>query len=140
MSEDRLRKGAKVLGDFWASGKRCVTGWMAHCECEKPTDFCKAKALWCRLAAEAKRPVDPDSVFGIIEAFTLDEITDSGLTVLTQFPAGVLEVGKKGSIQWSTLKQYLDTPRDLDSVILVLSKFPGSSVVQEEATDGRGKA
>jgi hypothetical protein len=141
MSEDRLFKGAQYIGGLWAKGQRCESaGWMAGCSCDHPTEFCKAKALWVRLAGEVKREVDAQSPFGIIEAMSIAEIEAAGVTIMVQFPAGILDVGKKGAMQWSTLRSYMDKPRDLDSVILVLTKFSGSTVVQEADNAGKGAA
>src|SRR5215467_4686392 len=67
-TEVRLQKGATALGNTWRAGHRCATGWSIAicdlasddasekavekwaCQCEPRTEFCKAKALWFRLA------------------------------------------------------------------------------------------
>ena len=75
----RLRLGAKVLGDFWRKGYRCVSGWATSCadEPEARTHFCKAKAQWADLASSIGRCLDEESKYGVVEAMRASEFEAS---------------------------------------------------------------
>lgn len=59
--KERLKRGAKLLGEYWRGNERCEEGWgltyspdndsgVMDCFCEPKKKFCEARVKWCRLA------------------------------------------------------------------------------------------
>src|ERR1700730_9203083 len=51
---ERLKKGAAVLGQLWATPEyRCPDGWTIDpCKCQPLKKFCQARNLWVALALD----------------------------------------------------------------------------------------
>jgi hypothetical protein len=123
-----LIAGAKMLGTLWKEGVRCPSNWAA-CSCPEPTKFCRAKALWVRLAKDGVRDIPP-SPFGIVEAMTDEELREADLTVIFEIPGiGKAVVGgSKGQISFEKLLELASDREGLRRVLTTLTAFPGSKV------------
>lgn len=140
--EDRLVKGAAVLGRFWREGKRCARDWSDGCSCEVPSEFCKAKAKWLELlmarieeqraAGDELRAIPLDSKFGLVECMTSAELSASGLTVELEGEVGRFKVGPKGDIEWKDFCK--SDGKVLSTVLKVLRSFPGAKLISEEVS------
>lgn len=103
----RLRKGAGVLGRLWKEGVRCQTGsgW-GKCLCKPQTDFCEAKSRWVALLKElhdGELPI-PEDDFYVLEAMTVSQIRETGLTIQVAGPIGrpPIRIGPTGT-SWRTI-------------------------------------
>lgn len=149
--EDRLRKGAEMLGKLFRAGHRCATGWSVKigdfpdnvdpmkaleswtCQCEKKSDFCKAKCQWFKLAMlEVRDPIEDEC--GIPFMMTSEEWDLTKLTMTVPLKdMGDVQIGPVGIVTMTDLWKAMGAPEGLKSTLRVLQKFPGSRVqgVQE---------
>ncbi len=153
--EDRLKKGAVALGEYWRAGDRCMTGWGVTptaiaagddpekaverwaCSCEKKSRFCKAKALWFKLALMELRE-ECDGEYAIPFMMNSVEWDLTGLTLKYPInqpnPGGkVIGIGQKGLLTMSSLKNLMKAPETLVSAVQLMQAFPGAKIdsVQE---------
>jgi len=124
--EERLRKGASILGDCWRAGDRCAFGWSIRmtpmlddedsekaverwaCQCETKTKFCKTKAFWLKLALQELRLPD-EGPYGVALAMTAAEWDLTGLMMRVEIPeVGPVTIGPKGM---TTMAGLLDVSR-----------------------------
>jgi hypothetical protein len=157
--ELRLKKGAMLIGNFWRAGQRCAMGWSVKvgdfpdgvdpykameswaCQCEKKTDFCKAKSHWFKLAMMELRDVIEDE-YSIPFMMTAEEWDLTKLTMTIPLKdMGNVQIGPAGIVIMTDLWKAMEAPEGLKSTLRVLQKFPGSRVqgVQEPdavETDG----
>jgi hypothetical protein len=135
--DERLQNGARVLGDLWRSGERCARGWSVWCECSPRGKFCRAKLLWIELATGAGREIDDESEYAVIEAMKASEFDATGLVAVVEHPAsGRLRVGPGGGIR--SMRDLALVASKVDeagrgTIARVLSTFPGSTVITEDA-------
>lgn len=122
--KDRLRKGAKMLGNLWRSGDRCQNGWMPACNCTESKQFCTVKRQWTALAEKVGRVAEPDRM--IFEAMTAGELYETGLTI--KLDNGV-ELGPKG-IPLPEAAGFIAEPDSVPAVLKVLARFPGAKVAR----------
>lgn len=144
--EERLRKGATALGNTWRAGQRCGTGWGVTisdfpdgetsekaverwaCQCTPRTDFCKAKALWFRLAMIELRDL-VEGEYGVPMMMTATEWDLTKLTMKVEYEKlGQVVIGPGGTLTMSDLKKHMKAPQDLQATLLVLKTFPGARV------------
>ena len=148
--EDRLKKGATALGQYWRAGDRCATGWGVNlsafvdgedsekaverwaCSCEKKSRFCKAKALWFRLALMELRE-ECEGEFGIALMMNATEWDLTGLTL--KYPIGqpapggkVIGIGQKGLLTMASLLNLMKVPETLVSTVQLMQAFPGAKI------------
>lgn len=144
----RLLKGAKVLGDFWRSGKRCPEGWeisdikqvqdasgkevLRHrdCACTVKTDFCVARVHWINLALDAGRdPVDGENALTIW--MTGSEWDATGLVKGIHIAeVGIVKVGTGPGAQ-IPMKEFVkicSVPETMASMLKLFKVFPGSKI------------
>jgi hypothetical protein len=124
--EERLKKGAGILGEYWRAGERCAFGWgirMAPlgededsekaierwaCQCETKTRFCKTKVHWVKLALMELR-LPEEGPYGIPLLMTASEWDLTGLTMKVEIPdVGPLTIGPKAM---TTMAGLLDVSR-----------------------------
>jgi len=125
MNEDRLRAGARILGELWESGARCERGWMPTCACRHPSKFCVAKQQWTALALQSGRKVKPDEY--LVEAMTGSELDETKLTIVLE---NGLRIGPAGMIPTREASKMVGDPDAVPAVLQVLKSFPGARVVQ----------
>ncbi len=148
--EDRLKKGAVALGEYWRAGDRCMTGWGVTptaiaagedaekaverwaCSCEKKSRFCKAKALWFKLALMELRE-ECDGEYAIALMMTATEWDLTGLTlkypIKQPAPDGkVIGIGQKCRITMSTMRNLMKASETLPSVVGLIEAFPGATI------------
>lgn len=142
MSAERLRAGAKLLGELWDGGTRCGEGWVVRpggCGCTTKTKFCKAKAQWMALATEEGRAI-PRGEFTVLEVMKGSEWDATGRTVAFDIPGeGVVKAGPKGRLPRAEMVKM--TPETLSSMLKLVNVFPGSTFAGEipgEGDDGPG--
>lgn len=155
--EERLKKGAVALGEYWRAGDRCATGWGVNplaivdgedsekaierwaCSCEKKSRFCKAKALWFRLALMELRE-ECAGEFGIALMMASYEWDLTGLTLKYPInqpaPGGkVIGIGQKGLLTMGSLLNLMKVPETFVSTVQLMQAFPGAKIdsIQEPA-------
>jgi hypothetical protein len=146
--KERLLKGAKVLGDLWYRGVRCVDGWMILCEdmnpakqalcnCDQKTKFCSARDHWVKLAHQSGRRIE-QTEFGLLETMTGAEWEASGRLVTFDLgEQGIVPVGPVGhpKAKINIRSMVKMDPETIGPMLTVLATFPGSEVesVQDPA-------
>jgi hypothetical protein len=131
--EERLKNGARLLGQLFRSGQRCAGGWALSC-CSAPvkTTFCRAKYQWHMLANSADRSCG-SGPWAIVEAMTPAEFDASGLTLTAEISEiGTVKVGPKGQMSMADLLTLAIDPQSARGTFKVLQGFPGSKVVKIE--------
>jgi len=127
----RLYKGAEILGKFYRAGKRCMNGWAGICldPDEAKSGFCRAKLQWLALAAgESDRDLSGvESEFGLVEAMKLSELDASGLTITLDTG---LKIGPTGSLSPADAGVLAMDPSTAKSIVKILETFPKSRVTQ----------
>lgn len=137
--QERLVKGAAVLGRLWREGNRCEMTWAQVCTCAAKSVFCTAKEQWVALFDQLmdERKLNPGiseereigaGIFGIVEAMTSAELSASGLTLTLEVDGiGKVKVGPKGDTPWEDFVKC--NGEVLKTVMEVLKHFPGARVV-----------
>lgn len=151
--EQRMRKGAAMLGELWRAGDRCARGWDLQvaaipeeanaeeavaswaCQCPVRNRFCKAKIHWLKLAlTELREPID--GAYGLSSMMNAAEWDLTGLTRKMEFPGvGVITIGSNGVMSAADLDKLREAPETLDSVVKLLKAFPKAKIaaVQQPA-------
>jgi hypothetical protein len=131
--EERLKNGAKILGQLFRSGQRCEEGWACGCS-RKISKLCIAKGQWLALAVQAGRPLpDQDGPYALIETMTPAEFDASGLTLTAEIhEIGTVKIGPKGQMSMADLLTLAVDPASAKGTFKVLQGFPGSRVVKIE--------
>lgn len=129
---ERLKNGAKKLGEFWKNEKeRCPSGWsLEPCVCQPMKKFCQARVLWLTLAVETGRDLE-DGPFGLACALTASEWDATKLALKVSHPdAGEFKVGASNDCAMSMvdMAKLMDMPQVLGSTLRVLRVFPRSSI------------
>lgn len=130
---ERLKAGAKILGDLWRDpSQRCDAGWsLDACTCEFPKKFCKARVHWLTLAVEAGRELHEDA-YGLALAMLASEWDATGLTMKIEHPTlGPILIGSSTSSVTGMvdMARMADAPEVLESTLRVLKAFPKAKVV-----------
>lgn len=122
----RLLRGASVLGRLHAKEEAGKCGWAVECACGEPAPWCKAKALWVKLAVEDGRKVEGE----LWQTFTKEELAEAKLTVTLDIPGlGHVKVGPKGDLPWDAVDKVGGEAETLRAVLMILRNFPGSKVL-----------
>jgi hypothetical protein len=122
----RLGKGAGILGELYREGQRCLSGWSRICPCPEPTGFCLAKKKWIGLVEEyyGGMPFGLSGYepFYVIEAMTVSQFRQSGLTATVEVPCGIVKdtsLGMRTTIRvgvhgttWKTIVDLSDLQDD----------------------------
>jgi hypothetical protein len=144
-SNERLKKGAFILGDLWRKNIRCSEEWSVlvleedittavDCFCEPKNAFCKAKKQWLTLAWTEELRLPVSGPFGVLETMKGSEWDATGLSVSFDFPGvGVHSIGPKGVMKREDIVKLFDAPDTLGSIVKLMKSFPGMKV--EEVTD-----
>jgi hypothetical protein len=135
---ERLLRGAAHMGRLWLKKIKAECGWAFACPCMidgTMTEWCKAKALWFKLAVEDRRVTGEtaDGPFALIELMTVDEVVATKLTVTFDLPGlGEIMLGPKGQMLWETFFSLVkdQNGKSLETVFAVLKNFPGAKVVK----------
>lgn len=158
---ERLRDGAKTIGNLWRAGERCRTaGWAVKgladaescedqfdpdelCKCgAKATRFCKAKVQWMLLAMAEPRDIVVGE-YGFALTMSGSEWDLSGLLLGWDVPeVGVLKIGVKGALSMKELKGLMAEPLGARTTLRLIKAFPGAKVEfekEEEAPTGTEK-
>lgn len=122
---DRLLKGALMLGALWHSGKQCQDGWYPRCSCPEKTQFCLVKVQWVALAQKDGRGVDGERM--IVEAMTAKEFSESGMTITLD---NGVKIGPAGELAVDEAARLVAAPEAIPAVLKVLKSFPGAKVVR----------
>jgi hypothetical protein len=139
--EERLREGAKILGQLWRKNVRCESGWRVQsdrgypdCPCKAPGAFCRAKIQWAILALGAGRVLE-EGPFGLLATMTVSEIDLSGVSIIADVSgmAG-FKIGRGGNARATDLIELARDPESAVSVLSLLKAFPGSRM---EISTGR---
>lgn len=91
MIQERLVKGAGILGSLWREGNRCGAGWSGICACVTVKTFCLGKKKWLGLLKELHGGTYPNDLSGA-EGFLVLECMDeamfkaTGLKILKALP------------------------------------------------------
>src|ERR1043166_5982001 len=142
--EERLRKGAAILGECWRAGDRCALGWGIKmgpiaededsdkaverwaCQCETKTKVCKMKGHWIKLALHDLRLPD-EGPFGIPLAMTAAEWDLTGLTMKVEIPdVGPLTIGPKAMTTMTGLLDVSRNPAILKTMYPFWKTMPGA--------------
>lgn len=88
---ERLRNGARIMGELWRAGQRCTASWSAsgECLCQKKSTFCKARRQWIDLmiSEDGENPAraiegdEEDHPFAMFEAMLASELDATCLTI-----------------------------------------------------------
>jgi hypothetical protein len=127
--EERLMKGARIIGELWRLKERCPKGFAPEeCACEKKTRFCKAKAQWLGLAfADARESVEGEYDLALMMKGL--EWDATGLTLKWDLEGvGLIHVGSKGNLKMADLLALMENPESARSVLGLMKSFPGSQV------------
>jgi hypothetical protein len=155
----RLFEGAKIVGDLWRKGERCLTaGWAVKgfegaescedqfdadelCKCGvKATRFCKAKVQWMVLAMAEPRDIVTGE-FGFALTMKRSEWDASGLTLTWNVPEiGALKIGVKGALTMKELQGLMDEPLAARATLQLIRAFPGAKVEFEKGDEAPVKA
>lgn len=137
---DRLKNGAKKLGELWKNpAERCAAGWaFDSCACQPEKKFCRAKTLWLTIALEAGRELE-DGPFGLVLAMTAAEWDGTGLLLKMLHPEiGEVLVGSgpRRMTMMQDLLSLMSSPDSLKDIMMVMKTFENSRVigVEESAT------
>lgn len=144
--EERLRKGAVMLGKFWTAGQRCAMGWSVKetdfpegedvfkvierwaCQCPQKTDFCKAKSHWFKLAMSDLR-FHLEDEYGVALMMTAEEWDLTALTMKVDMGEhGVVSIGSKGVMSMGDLNKLRKAPDTLGSMLRVMKTFKGMRI------------
>lgn len=129
---ERLKNGARKLGEFWKKEEeRCPSGWSLEvCSCQPMKKFCQARVLWLTLAVEAGRDLQEEP-FGLALAMMASEFDATGLGLKIEHPQiGEFLAGTKPGcvITLKDLAKLMDSPEVLSSALRVMKFFPRSSI------------
>jgi hypothetical protein len=127
--EERLMKGARIIGELWRLKERCPKGFAAEeCVCEKKTRFCKAKSQWLDLALiDAREPIEGEYDLALMMKGL--EWDATGLTLKWDLEGvGLINVGTKGNLKMADLIALMENPESARSVLGLMKSFPGSQV------------
>jgi len=131
---ERLLRGAAHMGKLWlAKAVKAECGWALDCRCPEPSSWCKAKALWLRLAVEDERVTSEtiDGPFALVALMSAEEIVATKLTVTFDLPdLGKIMLGPKGQMTWETFFGLARDGKSFETVLAVLKGFPGAKVVK----------
>lgn len=122
---DRLLKGARMLGALWHSGKQCQDGWYPRCSCVEKSQFCLVKLQWTALARTDGRTVEDERM--IVEAMTAQELLESGMTITLD---NGIRIGPAGELTVDEAARMVATPDAIPAILKVLKSFPGARVVR----------
>ncbi len=104
---ERLRNGARIMGELWRAGARCTAAWSAtgSCQCKKRSKFCVAREQWINLmvAEDLGNPAraiedggDPkDHPFALFENMLAAELEASCFTITLD---NGVKIGPAGSV------------------------------------------
>lgn len=133
---ERLLRGAAHMGRLWLAKKEAAAcGWTLGCTCTAPSAWCKAKALWLRLAIEDERVTSEteEGPFALLALMSVEELVATRLTVTFDLPdLGKIMLGPKGQIPWETFFALVKDRdgKSFETVLSVLKGFPGAKVVK----------
>lgn len=140
---ERLLAGARMLGNLWRRGKRCLRAWaisdadllatvtplvFGGCPCDPRTDFCKARWLWITLAVQAEQEL-ADGDHGLALSMTSAQWDATGLTITFPVADDVqVAVGPKGSMSMKHFRELSKDPAAAQSIFSLLKVFPKARV------------
>lgn len=133
---ERLKKGAKKLGELWKiEAERCPSGWSLDiCSCQPQKKFCQARLLWLTIAVDAGRDLE-DVPFGLALAMSAAEWDETGLLLKAVHPEiGELLIGAgpKRMTMMQDLLALMSTPDSLKDILMVMKTFDNSRVIGVE--------
>lgn len=121
----RLLNGARVLGELWRNGTRCLGEWSGICPCRAPNDFCEAKKRWLSILREFHGTPLPYGLVGtegflVLEAMTVKMFEATGLTIRVEVPPArvPMRFGPKGTT-FQTLIDLAAIDDDVERIIAV---------------------
>lgn len=128
---ERLKKGAKMLGECWRiPEERCPAGWsLDSCECKPKRKFCKVRLQWLTLAVEDCRELEDP--FGLAMAMTASEWDATGVALkVEREDTGIFTVGTSEQcvLKMAHMAEMMEAPEALLSTLRVMKAFPNANV------------